>query len=386
MPIRVLIVDDSAFMRKILGRFIEKAEGLELVGTARDGEDAIGAIEKLRPDVVTMDIEMPRVSGIEALKRIRAKDRRVPAVLMCSSLTVQGSHEALDSLRLGAADIIAKDPNVVGRGDAAFGDEFVSKVRAIAPRRVRPRLERADGARTAFDAVNKSLAAAAEKASKLPKPTALRDTERFEVLVIGSSTGGPPVLERVISGLPEGFGLPVLVAQHMPELFTRSLAQRLDSSSKVRVRIAEDGLALEPGTVTIGLGGQHIVVGGRTGAGKVGLTPEPANALYKPDVDELFESAARVFGRGVLGVVFTGMGDDGSVGAGQIRRAGGTVVAQDEASCVVWGMPRAVVEKDAADAVGTPDEILAFLRGLRCRGAGSGARAASPAPPMRRSA
>ncbi len=384
MPIRVLIVDDSAFMRKVLGRMIEGADGLELVGTARDGQDAVEAIDRLRPDVVTMDIEMPRVSGMEALKRIREKDKRSPAVLMCSSLTVQGSHAALDALRLGAADIIAKDPSVVGRGDAAFGEEFVSKVRAIAPRSLRSTAPRSRGSGPAFDAVHKSLTAAAEKASKLPKPTSLRETDRFEVLVIGSSTGGPPVLERVISGLPEGFGLPVLVAQHMPELFTRSLAQRLDQSSRVHVRIAEDGLPLEPGTVTIGLGGQHIVVAGRPGAARVGLTGEPASALYKPDVDELFASASTLFGRAVLGVVFTGMGDDGSTGAVQIRRAGGAVVAQDEASCVVWGMPRAVVEKEAAEAVGSPDEILAFVRGLR--GRAQGAPPVRDRPPMRRSA
>lgn len=384
MPIRVLIVDDSAFMRKVLGRMIEGADGLELVGTARDGQDAVDSIDRLRPDVVTMDIEMPRVSGMEALKRIRERDKRSPAVLMCSSLTVQGSHAALDALRLGAADIIAKDPTAVGRGDSAFGDEFVTKVRAIAPRSIRAITARPTGPVPAFDAVHRSLAAAAERASRLPKPASLRDTDRFEVLVIGSSTGGPPVLERVIAGLPEGFGLPVLVAQHMPELFTRSLAQRLDQTARVRVRIAEDGLPLEPATVTIGLGGQHIVVNGRPGSARVGLSGEPADALYKPDVDELFASASATFGRAALGVVFTGMGDDGSTGAVQIRRAGGAIVAQDEASCVVWGMPRAAVEKEAAEAVGSPDEILAFIRGLR--GRAPGVRPVGDRPPLRRSA
>lgn len=351
MSIRVLVVDDSSFMRRLLTRAIESDPGMELAGVARDGAEAVEMLARVDPDVMTLDIEMPRKNGLEVLREARRAHAKRPAVVMCSSLTVQGSDATLEALRLGASDFIAKDTSFSVSDGEGFLTELLSKIRAVAPRAL----------------VGRAVPAAAVRrpaASDVVMPS------RPRVVVVGSSTGGPPVLEQLIRSLPGDFPVPVVIAQHMPELFTRGLAQRLDTMTPLSVRLSESGQSLRRGTVTIGLGGRHVLVGSRGGVDRVVVSDEPADALYKPDVDELFVSAAETFGSGVVGVVLTGMGDDGADGAGRIRSAGGVVLAQDEESSVVYGMPRAVAERGHASFVGTPAELFSMVASL---GTGGGA-------------
>ncbi len=337
----MLVVDDSAFMRKALSAIIASDAALELVGTAFNGRNALDKIEKLQPDVVTLDIEMPELDGIGTLKHLMKTHHHPPAVLMCSSLTTEGSHIALEALQHGAADVIAKPTTAMGLQESPDAKQMLAKIRGLAHHRGRlVRLARARAAQ--------------------PAPTPTQDTERTHrkaiatrisslrlrtpaCVVVGSSTGGPPALESLLSRLPADIAFPIVIAQHMPPMFTQSLAARLDAQSSITVVHAETGMPLVPGTAYIAQGGRHLRIA-RVGSGRTRLeiAAEPAEALYKPSVNVLFESAAKVFGDRALGIMLTGMGDDGLEGARSLVAAGGTLLGQDEESSVVFGMPRAV--------------------------------------------
>ncbi|MEM7754302.1 MAG: chemotaxis-specific protein-glutamate methyltransferase CheB [Planctomycetota bacterium] len=381
MPIRVLVVDDSSFMRRLLTRAFDGARGFELVGEARDGVDALAKVAQLDPDLITLDIEMPRKNGLEVLKDLRARHPRRPSVVMCSSLTTAGSEATLEALRLGASDFIAKSSSFSVADAPTFERELLEKARAVAPRAIAA-LNRgaARAAPPSPGAAGPSGASPIVKRSA-PAPSNRRFPESARVLVVGSSTGGPPVLEALVRSLPEGYGVPVVIAQHMPELFTRSLATRLDRMTPLHVRLAESGQGLKPGTVTIARGGAHVVVGSRGGVDRISVTDEPSAAIFKPDVDVLFESAAEAFGSGAVGMILTGMGDDGADGAGVIRAKGGYMLTQDEDSCVVYGMPKAVDERGDSDRSGSPEELFALIAklqsgGRQAYGLGGGRRSA----------
>lgn len=350
-PIRVLVVDDSALMRKMISQMIASDPGLRVVDTARNGADGVDKAKLLRPDVVTLDIEMPVMDGLAALRKIRAEcPPPPPAVLMCSSLTSQGSHEALTALRLGAADVIAKEPDAIS-GPAGMREELVAKIRAIA------------------GTSRRRLTAKPAPAGKAPPPL----SPGTRLIVIGSSTGGPPVLEHILTRLPADLPVPVVVAQHMPPLFTRSLAQRLDSLCAMTVVHGEDRQPLHAGTVYILPGGQHGRVL-KAGSGlRLEVNFEPAAALYKPSVNELFRSAGEAVGDRAAGVMLTGMGDDGAVGAEALHAAGGLIVAQSAETCVVYGMPKAVAERGLAAASCIPEAITSWICSLApVRGAAPG--------------
>ena len=355
-PIRVVTVDDSVFMRRALKTMLE-APGITVVGTATNGEEGIAEVARLRPDVVTLDIEMPVMDGLTALRKIRSAMDPAPAVLVCSSLTSAGSHEALKALRLGAADVIAKDSSTFSLSATKIRDELLAKVRAIAQ------------GRTASVDTHAAAAPARIDASHRLNP------QTTDVVVIGSSTGGPPVLEAILSALPANFPAPIVVAQHMPLMFTKSLAERLSGMCKIAVQHAEHRMSLRAGTAYIGPGGSHTRVI-RAGLGKLGLevSGEPADALYKPCVNELYSSAARVCGGRSVAVILTGMGDDGMLGAKDLRAKGATILAQDMQSCVVYGMPRAVAQAGLADGSMPPRDIAAVLATLAT---GAGAKRAA---------
>lgn len=354
---RVLIVDDSAFMRKVIKQMIEAEPSLEVAGLARDGEHAIELAKQLKPDLITLDIEMPRKDGIEALREIRLVCRDTnPAVLMCSSLTVAGSSVALKALKAGASDVIAKDPDKVGQKDEAFRVELIHKLTALAEHRARlrgnsntPESEQAGP----VDTHGVSLPKRADEFELAVDP---------KVIVIGSSTGGPPVLETVVSSLPAAFGVPIVIAQHMPQVFTHSLAKRLNEHAACKVMLANKGTALDPGTVYLAEGGHHICFT-KIPSGRVvtRYVEEQPGAIYKPSVDLLFSSATRMYGGNVLALQLTGMGEDGVEGAQEIVNAGGQVLAQDERSCVVFGMPGAVVARKLASAAMPPSELVRVL-------------------------
>lgn len=342
--IRVLVVDDSAFMRKALAALLERAPDITVVGTARDGREALELVERLDPDVLTMDVEMPRLNGLEALRTLMRTAPR--PVIMVSSLTQEGAATTVEALAAGAVDFLPKEHARVSLGLLQQGDELHQKVRAAAasrPALLRRLHRRPTGPRPA---------APMGPASAPP-----------ELVVVGVSTGGPFALQEVLPALPADFPAPIAIVQHMPPHFTRSLAERLDALCALEVREAEPGMRLAPGRVVLARGGLHLTLrrnpldGGLLAA----LAEEPAELLHRPSVDVLFRSAAEVVGAPTLAVVMTGMGRDGLEGARALRAAGARVLAQDEASSVVYGMPRAVVEAGLAEAALPLDAIAPAL-------------------------
>jgi two-component system chemotaxis response regulator CheB len=342
--IRVLVVDDSAFVRQALTRMLASDPGIEVIGTASDGPSGIAKIKELQPDVVTLDVQMPRMDGLEALRRIMAE--APTPVLLLSSHTSEGADVTLRGLELGAVDFVDKSSVQGHMNLLALSEELRAKVRALAgaPRAVlhpRPWPERRPARRRG------------------------RSTRTAEVVVIGTSTGGPPALQEIIPRLPEALASPVLVVQHMPVGFTRSLAERLDARSEIAVREAVDGEPVRAGSVLIAPAGRHMKVRRRGAEVTVWLDDEPRSALHRPSVDVLMAAVARAFGEHTLGIVLTGMGSDGVEGLRAIRSAGGRTLAESEETSVIYGMPKAAVEAGVVDA-SVPlgrmaDEILAAV-------------------------
>jgi two-component system, chemotaxis family, protein-glutamate methylesterase/glutaminase len=339
--IRVLVVDDSPFVRQALARMLGGEPDIQVVGLAVDGQDGVEKATALRPDVVTLDVQMPRMGGLEALKRIMAE---CPTpVLLLSSLTREGASVTLQGLELGALDFVDKSRVQGNMNLLNLAEELKAKVRALA------------GVRPPAPIV-------------VPGPPPRRPpphTPRCDVVVIGTSTGGPPALQAIIPRLPEDFPAAILVVQHMPVGFTRSLAERLNARSGLSVREAEDSEALEAGTVLVAPAGIHLKLRKRGTSSRVHLDEEPRSALHRPSVDVAMAAAARVYGARTLGVLLTGMGSDGVEGLRAIREAGGRTLAESEESCVIYGMPKAAVEAGVVDRVvdlpGMADEILAAV-------------------------
>ena len=328
--IRVLVVDDSAFVRRAIIRMFESSPDISIVDVAADGAMAIELIKKQRPDVVTLDVQMPVLDGLSALEIIM-QECPVP-VVMLSSLTGRGGEKTLRALELGAVDFIDKSS---AGGPMEFGNllqELTSKIHVAA---------RID------------LAKLLKKQSvKLPAPSqpmAGRGSGS-EAVLIGVSTGGPPALQEVLSSLPANFPAPILIVQHMPEGFTASLAERLNRACAIEVKEAADGETPLPGRVYIAPGGVHMKLRRRGEDLQLTLDPEPHDTLHRPSVDVLFESAANACGARAVGFVLTGMGRDGAAGALALKMAGGRVVVESEQSAVVFGMPKAVQDCVAVDA------------------------------------
>jgi len=339
--IRVLVVDDSAFARQAVSRMLEAAPDIEVVGVAADGLEGLEKVKDLAPDVVTLDINMPRLGGLAALERIMAE---CPArVLLISSLTQEGADVTLRGLELGALDFIDKSSAGGQMNLLQLTPELQAKVRALAGAPL-PR------------------AAVPPPASAGERPAA---TVRVEVVAIAASTGGPSALQAIVPRLPADLGAALLVVQHMPPGFTRSLAERLDGRSSLDVREAADGEPIVPGVVLIAPAGLHLKARRHGSSVRVALDEEPRAALHRPSADVLMASVASAYGRRALGIVLTGMGSDGALGLRAIREAGGRSLAQSEDTCVIYGMPKAAVEAGVVErSVPLPllaDEILAAV-------------------------
>lgn len=335
LPVRVLIVDDSVVVRKLLCEALATSVEVNVVGTASSGAIALAKIPQLNPDVITLDIEMPGMNGIQTLVEIRKLYPKLP-VIMFSTLTEQGAAITLEALSLGASDYATKPTN---SGSLAGAMEQVRQDLVV---KIIGLVDRGLANRGSSHAVSAPTVSTFKR-----KPGG----QRIDILAIGTSTGGPNALGEVIPHLPEDFPVPVVVVQHMPPVFTRLLAERLNSSSALSVREAETGRLLERGQVWIAPGNYHLTLARKGTAVILKLNQEPPENSCRPAVDVLFRSVAQVYGPNVLAVVMTGMGSDGARGALHIRESGGGIVVQDEASSVVWGMPGAVVRAGAADRI-----------------------------------
>lgn len=350
---RILIVDDSAVMRSFLRRVLALDERLEIVGTASDGGSGVAAACTLRPDLIVLDVEMPVLDGLGTLRELRTRGVRTP-VIMCSSLTHFGASVTIEALAYGAADYVTKP---VGQSDSeaavrTLSRELLPKIHAL----LLPQ--------------NNSAPARPERTAESgEKSRASRSATRPAILVIGVSTGGPAALSSVLPCLPADFAIPVLVVQHMPQLFTRLLADRLNSLCSLSVQEAAEGGQVKPGSIWIAKGDYHLEIGagpGQLSPPTLHLSRGPLENHCRPAADVLFRSAAAHYGSGTIAIVLTGMGSDGLSGAQTVRKVGGFVIAQDEASSTVWGMPGAVARAGIADrvlplkSIGT--ELLSLIR------------------------
>lgn len=354
--IRVLVVDDSPVMRRLLTEALKVDREIEVVGTATNGREALERARVLKPDVITLDIEMPVMDGLTALKELR---RIYPQarVIMFSSLTEKGAKATIQALSLGAFDFVTKPSSKsLSESFKRIKEELIPKIKTAAPK-VAPRLVARSPQISRPTVARPSVYPTATTGRRRVCPVGGR-----EVVAIGVSTGGPKALSDILPQLPTGFPAPILIVQHMPPLFTAQLAQRLDQISKLKVVEASQGMSVVPGRVFIAPGDHHMEVRETGGARIIHLHKGPPENSCRPAVDVLFRSVAKVYGGRSVGVILTGMGQDGLKGAQVLKEKGALIIAQDEATSVVYGMPRAVVEAGLADWVLPLPEIPKILQ------------------------
>ncbi|KDE39584.1 MAG: chemotaxis response regulator protein-glutamate methylesterase [Nitrincola lacisaponensis] len=398
MTVRVLVVDDSSFFRNRIQEALSSDPRIQIVGTAVDGREAVAKAKELKPDLITMDVEMPQLNGIEAVRQIM---RQSPTnVLMLSSLTHEGARVTLEALEAGAADYLAKDIRAWMDRSSVLRQELIERVVALGKsRRYRgaPAFSREPSAATSTTSTSMvfrpepatspgrpTAASAARPAVREPvaqervvRPAddrsgaATQPLSRVRVpdarlVVIGASTGGPAALQKVLVALPANFPCPILLVQHMPGTFTKVFAERLNQQARIRVREAVDGDRLEPGLALLCPGGMQMMLDPRQ-TDRVKILPGDDRMTYKPSVDVTYASAAKAYGAKVLAIMLTGMGSDGCDGARLLKQAGGTLWAQSKETCTIYGMPQAVVNAGLTDAVLDLDDIGSLL--AKCRNA-----------------
>lgn len=332
--IKVIVVDDSALMRKIISDMINSEKDMEVIDVARNGEELFIKLQKDIPDAITLDVEMPKMDGIEALRELKRRNLNIP-VIMLSSISQRGTQLTIECLEAGAFDFLPKPSGTISLDINKVKDELISKIRL------------AYGKNEAQNVPEKKEAVASSAVMKNNMPNKNRRS-RVEAVVIGASTGGPKALYTVITSLPEKLGVPVLVVQHMPVGFTKAFAERLNSNSDIKVVEARDGELVEKDVVYIAPGGFHMEVGNDK---KIHLNTEPSIWGVRPAVDKLFISASKVYGENIISAVLTGMGRDGANGTSIIKNAGGITLAEHQSTCTIYGMPKAAVETGSVDEV-----------------------------------
>jgi len=367
MAVKVLVVDDSGFFRRRVSEILSADSNIQVVGTATNGKEAIDQALALKPDVITMDYEMPMMDGITAVRHIM---QRCPTpVLMFSSLTHEGARVTLDALDAGAVDFLPKNFEDISRNPEKVKQLLCEKILSISRsnRRVNAYSAPAPVAAPAPTPAPSSIGSYGSSAPARPAPAPIParahaatssspapKRKAYKLVAIGTSTGGPVALQRVLTQLPTNFPAPIVLIQHMPAAFTKAFAERLDKLCRISVKEAEDGDILRPGLALLAPGGKQMMIDGR---GAVKILPGDERLNYKPCVDITFGSAAKSYGDKVLAVVLTGMGADGREGARLLKQGGSSIWAQDEASCVIYGMPMAIVKAELADAVYSLDDI-----------------------------
>ncbi len=377
MPVTVLVVDDSAFFRQRVSTILNADPRVEVIATAENGQVAVEKARQLKPDVITMDYEMPVMNGISALMEIMAS---CPTpVLMFSSLTYEGARITLDALDAGAVDFLPKSYQQLTPGSGGLESSLLERVLAVARTPLRRQARSASSrAATATPRVRRAAVGApspsATRAAALTEIQTLKTPDRrlpkldgrCSLVVFGTSTGGPVAIQKILTQLPASFPLPILIVQHMPKAFTGAFAERLNQQCQIEVREARDADRLQPGLALLAPGGQQMMVESR-GGGQVRILAGDERLNYKPSVDITFGSAARQFPGKVLGIVLTGMGADGREGARMLKDSGSQVWAQNEQSSVIYGMPQAIVQAQLADQVldlnDVGDSLIAALEG-----------------------
>ncbi len=353
---RILVVDDSAVFRKIISKSLSADEALEVAGTAANGKIAIAKIPQINPDLITLDVEMPEMDGLQTLAIIRQKYPDLP-IIMFSAITERAASITLEALRLGARDYVTKPSQIRNINDAfaQIKNDLNPKVKALCP-------------------TVKNISTRIHWPSAIPGATQKRIIPRksapvkanIEILAIGVSTGGPNALAKIIPCLPPDFPVPIVIVQHMPPTFTGILAKSLSKQSRIEVGEGFDGAVLKPGKAWIAPGNFHMTIGGNLLSKTLELNQDSPENSCRPAVDTLFRSVARTYGASSLSIVLTGMGKDGLRGAGDIINNGGRVFVQDEESSVVWGMPGYVAEAGLAEKILPLDQIApAILREMR---------------------
>ncbi|MEO5357077.1 MAG: chemotaxis response regulator protein-glutamate methylesterase [Nitrospirae bacterium YQR-1] len=348
--IKVLIVDDSAFMRNTIKSLIARDPEIQVVGTASDGIEALEKIALLKPDIITLDVEMPRMNGLEALKAIM-ESNPLP-VIMVSSLTTEGAKTTLEALELGAVDFIPKNLSELSVNIVNIKDMLLDKLKQIGSKKFKiPR--RLPPLRAGIPASGRAAATVSEPATHSVQFTS---SKRIQLVAIGTSTGGPKALQTIVPLLPKNFSVPVIISQHMPANFTGPFAERLCQLSRLPVKEAKHGEKIENGVVYVAPGTGHMSITKRGFDKFVSIGEDPAY-IYKPSVDVMMLTANAAIPGACLGVILTGMGNDGFKGMKAIKDSGGRTLAQDEDTCVVFGMPKFVVESGLADKVVPLSEI-----------------------------
>lgn len=351
--VSVMVVDDSALMRKMISDMINMEDDMEVIAIARNGEELLEKLKKQVPDVITLDIEMPKMNGIEALKKVM--ELKIPTkVIMISSLTQDGAEVTMECLENGAIDFVPKPSGSISLNINVVREILISKIRGV--RFVR---------KTSSISNTKDIDTKESKTREIHRvtqvlkirerdlrPKVIRSKEirnkKVSAIVMGASTGGPKALFNVITNLPEKLGVPILVVQHMPEGFTKAFAERLDKFSKIKVVEAREGMSIEKDVVYIAPGGKHMEISRNK---TITLNLEPQMWGVRPAVDKLFISGAKVYGASLLGIILTGMGRDGADGIIEVKKTGGATISEDESTCIIYGMPKAAYDTNMIDEV-----------------------------------
>jgi two-component system chemotaxis response regulator CheB len=364
---KILVVDDTILYRKIVSEILSELPNVEIVGTASNGKTAISRIGSLQPDLITLDIDMPSMDGIAVLEEINRLSYDV-GVIMFSSLTHEGSEMTIKALELGAFDFIPKpELDSIEANKQYIRQRFAPLLRSFADRRVIKKILSGQAAyKSPRREIRPAESAVSDTFPKIPaahdKAAGRKRKSPSEVVAIGISTGGPKALAEVIPNIPATINVPILIVQHMPPLFTQSLAKSLDSKAAVRVKEAQDGDALTPNTIFIAPGGKQMRVDRRENGAKIlRICDDPPENSCKPSVDYLFRSIAEHFGEKATGIIMTGMGSDGSLGIEAMKARGAFIIAQDEASCTVFGMPKRPIESGLVDLIAPLDNIAAEI-------------------------